>query len=123
MIDVTNWKGKNWLHKTGYSLAGLRDALRTEKAVREEAFVLVAVTVLAFFRFGFCGWTKVLKICLICIVPLIVELINTAFELMVDLCFGTDYREEIRIAKDILSAAVLLTLIVSYLYCLLILFF
>jgi len=120
---MTDWKGRNWFDKTGYSLAGLRDGLLTEKAIREEAATLVVAVAVACWRFGFSGWTKILQICLICLVPLVVELINTAFELMVDLGFGTDYKEEIRMAKDMLSAAVLLTLTISYVSCLLILFF
>lgn len=119
---MPNWKGKNWFHKTAYSLAGIRDGLINEKAIREETAALIFAVVLAFWRFGLCGWVKILQIALLCLVPLVVEFINTAFELMIDLGFGTDYKEEIRMAKDMLSAAVLLTLTISYISCLVILF-
>ena len=119
---MADWKNRNWFEKTGYSVAGLRDALKTEKAVREETLTLAALTVIAFIKFGFAGWTRVLQIFLLCLVPLIIELINTAFEIITDLACGTDYREEIRMAKDMLSAAVLLTLIVCYTSCLLLFF-
>ena len=119
---MADWKNRNWFEKTGYSAAGLRDALKTEKAVREETLTLAALTVIAFVKFGFAGWTRVLQIFLLCLVPLIIELINTAFEIITDLVCGTDYREEIRMAKDMLSAAVLLTLIVCYTSCLLLFF-
>jgi len=119
---MADWKGQNWFAKTGYSMAGLRDAILNEKAVREELAGVVIAVALGCWRFGFACWTKILLLFLISLIPVIVELINTAFELMIDLGFGTEYREEIRMAKDMLSAAVLLTLTVSYISCLLILF-
>lgn len=117
---MPNWKGKNWFHKTGYSLAGLRDALKTEKAVRQETLALTACIFLGFWRFGFSP--EVLKIAFISLVPIIVELINTAFETITDLACGTDYNEKIRMAKDMLSGATFLTFIVCYGSVLLLLF-
>lgn len=119
---MAEWKNRNWCEKTGYSLAGLRDALKTEKAVREEALTLAALSAIAFFKFGFSNFTRVIEIFLVCLIPLIIELINTAFEIITDLSCGTEYNEKIRMAKDMLSGAVLLTLILSYSICLLLLF-
>ncbi len=119
---MSEWKNRNWFDKTGYSLAGLRDALKTEKAVREETLTLVILTVIAFVKFGFSNLTRVFEIFLISLIPLIIELINTAFEIITDFTCGTDYKEEIRMAKDMLSGAVLLTLIVCYSSCLLLFF-
>ena len=119
---MPEWKNRNWFEKTGYSYAGLRDALKTEKAVREEALTFAALTIIAAVKFGFSGWTRVLQIALVSLIPLVVELINTAFEIIIDFVCGTDYKEEIRMAKDMLSGAVLLTLIICYSFCLLLLF-
>ena len=52
-----------------------------------------------------------------------VELINTAVERIIDTHFGPAYREEVRIQKDTLSAAVFMSLIIGYGLCIRIIFF
>ena len=117
---MPDWKGKNWLEKTGYSLAGIRDALKTEIAVRQEFLAFLLCVALGFWRFGVSR--ELLKITFIGLSPIIVELINTAFEIITDLACGTQYNEKIRMAKDMLSGATFLTFIVCYGSVLLILF-
>ena len=118
---MPEWKNRNWFDKTGYSLAGLRDALKTEKAVKEETVALAALTVIAFVKFGFSNFTRVIEIFFAGLAPIILELINTAFEIITDLACGTEYNEKIRMAKDMLSGAMFLTFILCYSICLMLL--
>ena len=114
------WKNSNLLQKTAYSLNGLRSAFLSEKAVRNETMVL-AVMVIATAVSGH-SWLCVLKVFLACLFPILVELINTAAEIIIDLLLGHIYRDEVGVAKDMLSAAVMLSLFISYGYSLMVIF-
>ncbi len=121
VISMPQWKNSNLLSKTGYSLNGLRSAFLSEKAIRNEFFALCLMTVLAFFY----GETllTVFKVFLLCLIPLIVELINTSCEIIIDLLLGPTYREDVRLSKDMLSAAVFLSLSFSYSMALIVIFY
>jgi diacylglycerol kinase len=54
--------------------------------------------------------------------PIIIELINTAAETIIDLLLGPIYREDVKHAKDMLSAAVMVSLLLGYTAALLIIF-
>lgn len=86
-----------------YSFAGLRCAFATEEAFRLEVLGLILLSPLALYL----GETPVERILLIgsIMVLLIVELLNTAVEAVVDR-IGSEYHELSRQAKDIGSAAV-----------------
>lgn len=88
---------------TRYSFAGLRSAFATEEAFRLEVLTLLILTPLALYF----GETPVERILLIgsIMLLLIVELLNTAVEAVVDR-IGSEYHELSRQAKDIGSAAV-----------------
>src|SRR3954452_8212035 len=88
---------------TLYSLAGLRTAWRTEAAFRQECWTIAALIPIAVWL----GQTTVQRALLLCscVVVLIVELVNTAIELVVDRV-GTDHHELSGRAKDVGSAAV-----------------
>lgn len=91
---------------TGYSLAGLRTALR-ETAFRHELLLGVAhVAALAWLRPA--AWAVVLLSALYGMV-LVVELLNTALERVVDLA-SPGYHALAKEAKDLASAAVFVSL-------------
>ncbi|MGL0820595.1 diacylglycerol kinase [Vibrio vulnificus] len=92
----------------GYSIQGLKAAFKHEAAVRQECALLVVAIVLA-------TWLDVAmleRITLIAVVVLvlIVELINSAVEAVVDR-IGVERHELSGRAKDIGSAAVLVALL------------
>lgn len=91
-----------------YSYAGLRSAFASEEAFRMEVFGLIILTPLALYF----GQTPVERVLLIgsVMVLLIVELLNTAVEAVVDR-IGSEYHELSRQAKDIGSAAVFIGMV------------
>jgi len=90
-----------------YSAAGLRACWDNEAAFRQEAIFAVFMVPGAFWL----GTTAVQRILLVSSVlsVLVVELLNTAIEAVVDRV-GTDPHSLSRLAKDLGSAAVLLSL-------------
>ena len=94
-------------------------AVRTTRRTR--IAVLAAMVVLATVRR--CGPRTIFCVFIACLFPLIVELINTAAETIIDFTFGPAYREDVRDAKDMLSAAVFLSLAVAYGLSLMLIFF
>jgi diacylglycerol kinase (ATP) len=98
------------VNATSFSLSGLRAALRTEAAFRQECALAVVLIPLAFWL-GRDGVERSLLIAS-CVLVLIVELMNTAVECVVDR-IGTEHHELSGRAKDVGSAAVLLSLILT----------
>ena len=121
VIGMSEWKNRGLMSKAQYSLSGLKAAFKNEKAVRNEFVSLVILTIAAVYFTA--KWTMVLKVFLICLLPITIEMINSAFETIIDATLGTTYREDVRIAKDMLSASVLLSLIISYTSSILLIFF
>jgi len=91
------------VNATFYSLAGLRGAWRSEAAFRQECVAAVVLIPIAVWL----GQTAVQRALLVssCLFVLIVELLNTAVESVVDRV-GTDHNELSGRAKDLGSAAV-----------------
>jgi diacylglycerol kinase (ATP) len=98
-------------NSTKYSLQGLKAAFKTEVAFRLELYASIILIPLAFFI----GQTIIEKLLLITslLLILIIELINSAIETIVDR-IGREYHELSGRAKDIGSAAVLVTLIYAF---------
>lgn len=96
------------VNATLFSLAGLRTAWRGEAAFRQECLLAVVLVPAAFWL----GVTAVERALLIgtCLLVLIVELLNTAIECVVDRV-GTEHHELSGRAKDLGSAAVLVSLV------------
>jgi diacylglycerol kinase (ATP) len=95
---------------TGFSMSGLGAAWRHEAAFRQEC-LLAAVLVPAAFWLG----QDAVQIALLvgtCLLVLIVELLNSAVESVVDRV-GTDHHRLSGRAKDMGSAAVFITLILT----------
>lgn len=92
---------------TFYSLAGLRAAWRGESAFRQESLLCVVLIPAAFWL----GTTAVERSLLVgsCLLVLIVELLNTGIEAVVDR-IGSEHHDLSGRAKDLGSAAVFLSL-------------
>jgi diacylglycerol kinase (ATP) len=91
------------VNATFYSVAGLRAAWRNEAAFRQECVGVVVLIPIAVWL----GQDAVQRALLLssCVLVLIVELLNTAIEFVVDRV-GTDHHELSGRAKDLGSAAV-----------------
>lgn len=96
-------------HATGYSLAGLR-AGWGETAFRQEALAAIVLVPLAFWLGQ--GWVQVALLAGSVLLVMIVELLNTGLETVVDRV-GPEWHELSKRAKDMGSAAVLLALLLA----------
>lgn len=99
---------KRLLCATRYSFAGLSWAWRKESAFRQELFLVIVLTPVAWFL-GKSGIERALMIGVLLLV-LVVELLNTAVEAVVDR-FGDGQHELSKAAKDLGSAAVFVALV------------
>lgn len=93
-------------HAAGFSLAGLR-AGWGETAFRQEALAAIVLVPAAFWLGR--GWLEVALLAGSVFIVMIVELLNTAIEAVVDR-IGPEWHDLSRRAKDMGSAAVLLSL-------------
>ncbi len=94
-------------HATGYSVAGLR-AGWGEKAFRQELCLAAVLLPLAFWLGG--GWVETALLAGTVMLVLITELLNSGIEAAIDR-IGPELHELSRRAKDMGSAAVLLSLL------------
>lgn len=112
--DATALKGKTGLRRLMnaflYSVKGLKAAFRHEAAFREETLLLVPVVLIAIFL----PVSPIEKLLLVTsyLGVMITELLNSAVEAVVDR-IGTEIHELSGRAKDIASAAVLMSMIVA----------
>ncbi len=94
-------------HATGYSLAGLR-AGWNETAFRQEALASVVLVPAAFWLGN--SWFETVLLAGTVMLVLIVELLNTGIETAIDR-IGPEWHDLSKRAKDLGSAAVLLSLL------------
>lgn len=94
-------------HATGYSIAGLR-AGWNEKAFRQEALAAVVLVPLSFWLGH--GWVEVALLAGSVVIVMTVELLNTGIETAIDR-IGPEWHDLSKRAKDMGSAAVLLSLL------------
>ncbi|TVP51540.1 MAG: diacylglycerol kinase [Halomonas sp.] len=98
------------VHSTRYSWKGLKAAFRNEAAFRQEVCITAIMLPLAWWiGEGPVSWLLLVSSLLF---VLIVELLNSAIENVVDR-IGTEHHELSGRAKDIGSAAVMLSLITA----------
>jgi diacylglycerol kinase (ATP) len=106
------YKGRTGLDRilraTGYSLAGLRMAYTGESAFRQEVWLAVVATPLAFWLGQ--GWVQVSVLLGSLVLVMIVELLNSAVEAAIDRV-SFELHDLSKRAKDLASAAVLLSLL------------
>ncbi len=95
---------------TRYSVQGIRAAWKHESAFRQE-FVLGLVLLPVSFWIAK-SWVEVAVLMGVCFLVLIVELLNSAIEAVVDRV-GPEYHDLAGQAKDMGSAAVMLSLILA----------
>lgn len=98
------------IHAAGYSWAGLKAAYTGESAFRQETWLLVIAAPLAFWLGH--GWVQIALLVGSLVLLLIVELLNSAIEAVVDRV-SFERHELSKRAKDIASAAVLMTLLLA----------
>ena len=98
------------LRATGYSLAGLRAAYTGESAFRQEFWLTVVATPLAFWLGR--SWVEVALLLGSLLIVLIVELLNSGIEAAIDRV-GFELHDLSKRAKDLASAAVLLSLLLA----------
>lgn len=96
------------LDATGYSMKGLRSALRHEAAFRQELLLVLVLFPLSFFVAE--GHTQWMMLVAPLFLLLIVELLNSAIESVVDR-IGDEQHELSGRAKDMGSAAVFICLV------------
>ena len=96
-------------HATGYSLAGLR-AGWNETAFRQEAIAAMVLLPLSFWLGR--SWVETALLAGSVLLVLIVELLNTGIEAAIDR-IGPEWHALSKRAKDMGSAAVLLSLLLS----------
>jgi diacylglycerol kinase (ATP) len=97
-------------HAVGYSWAGLKAAYTGESAFRQETWLLLIGTPLAFWLGN--DWVQVALLLGSLLLVLIVELLNSAIEAVVDRVSFEMHHLSKR-AKDIASAAVMLALLLA----------
>ncbi len=92
----------------GYSMAGFKSCFKSEAAFREEIIATIVLIPTAYYL------SKTTTELVLLIVPifimLIVEMLNTAIEYVVDR-IGLEHNELSGMAKDVASAAVLLSVV------------
>lgn len=108
MADSGNKGLKRLILATGYSWAGFKASWKNEEAFRQEVLLAIILIPLALFL-DVSQIQSILMIASILLV-LIVEIINSAIEAVVDLV-TTEKHELAGRAKDMASAAVMLSLI------------
>lgn len=94
-------------HAAGYSIAGLRAGWR-EKAFRQELCLAVVLLPLSFWLGG--NWVETALLASTVVLVLITELLNSGIEAAIDR-IGPELHELSKRAKDMGSAAVLLSLL------------
>ena len=94
-------------HATGYSIAGLR-AGWGETAFRQESIAALVLVPFSFWLGG--SWVETALLAASVILVMVVELLNTAVETAIDR-IGPEWHDLSKRAKDMGSAAVLLTLL------------
>ena len=95
-------------HAAGYSLAGLRSGWH-ETAFRQECLAALVLIPLAFWLGG--NWIETALLAGSIVMVMVVELLNTAVETAIDR-IGPEWHDLSKRAKDMGSAAVLMSIVV-----------
>lgn len=98
------------IHAAGYSWAGLKAAYSGESAFRQEVWLVLVATPLAFWLGR--DWVQVALLLGSLLIVLIVELLNSAIEAAIDRV-SFELHDLSKRSKDIASAAVLLALLLA----------
>ena len=111
-MNREKWKNKNFFEALKNSLKGIKYTFQNEKNLKiQSVFAILATGVGVFLKL------TCVEFCILFItigLVMFAELINTAVEFMLDL-YSQEHSENIKMAKDISSGAVLITSIISVL--------
>lgn len=110
MIKPKNTGFTRILKATRYSLQGLSAAWKHESAFRQELLLGIILLPASFWLAN--SWVEVAVLMGVCFLVLIVELLNSAIEAVVDRV-GHEHHDLAGQAKDMGSAAVMLSLIMA----------
>ena len=110
MIKPRNTGFTRILKATRYSLQGIRAAWKHESAFRQESVLGLILLPVSFWIAT--SWVEVAVLMGVCFIVLIVELLNSAIEAVVDRV-APEYHDLAGQAKDMGSAAVMLSLILA----------
>ena len=100
----TKYKDKSFLKGVGYCLNGISYTFSHERNFRFEIILGILVVILSFIlKISLLEWVIIVFSIFI---VLVLELINTAFEAMVDL-YTDKYNKGAKIVKDVIAGAVL----------------
>ena len=106
----TKYKDKTFLKGVSYCLEGIAYTFKDEKNFRIEVVLGILAVIASFIlKISIIEW--IIVVFLITMV-LVLELINTAFESMVDL-YTQDYNKIAKATKDVIAGAVLVTCLFS----------
>ena len=104
------WKNKNFKVALKNSMFGIEYTLKTQRNLRIQiVFAILAILLGLIFGLNTTEWGI---LWLVIGRVLFAEMVNTAIEVMLDL-YTQEFNENVRIAKDIASGAVLISSIVS----------
>ena len=100
----TKYKDKSFLRGVGYCLEGISYTFKNERNFRIEVILGIIAVVLSFvLKISILEWVVIVTVINM---VLILELLNTAFESIVDL-YTQEYNKIAKAAKDVSAAAVL----------------
>ena len=115
----TKYKDKTFLQGVGYCLEGISHTFKNERNFRIEILLGILAVILSFLlKISILEW--VIIVFMITLV-LVLELVNTAFESMVDL-YTQEYNKIAKATKDVIAGAVLVTCMFSLVIAFLIFF-
>lgn len=100
-----NNKKPNFFKSVGFAIQGIKIAIRYNRNIKIHIVIAVLVIILTFIL-GLNQFEKAI-ICMIILLVISTEMINTAIEEIVDLV-TKDYREEAKYAKDVSAGMVLI---------------
>lgn len=98
-------KKPNFFQSVGFAIKGIKVAIRYNRNIRIH-IVMAVLTIALSFILGLNQFEKAI-ICMIILLVISAEMINTAIEEVVDLVVK-DYREEAKFAKDVSAGMVLI---------------
>lgn len=109
-MENRKWKNKNFIQALKHAIDGIKYTFKNERNLKIQFVFAISTIVLALFlRLNFIEWAiLVLTIGFV----IFAELINTAFEIIMDV-YSQEYNEKIKIVKDIASGAVWITSFIS----------
>lgn len=109
-MENKNWKNKNFFEALKNSLNGIKYTFISERNLKIQVVFAIVVIIVGFLlKISLDKW---LILCLTIGIVFFAEAVNTAIEKVLDV-YSEKYNENIKIAKDVASGAVLITAIMS----------